>query len=53
MALRMLTLTQVTCSRAKLLDPVVAWGADAAWPTSVALNPLTSTPALPAVVSNW
>ena len=55
MALRMPTLTQVTPSRAKLFDPVIACGVDCvdgARPTRVALNPLTSTLALPAMVSN-
>ena len=54
-ALRMSTLTQVTSSRAKLPEPV-GCGADGCaemtGPISVALNPPTSTPALPAAVSN-
>ena len=45
------TLTQVTSSRGKLPEADAA-GPGAAEPTSVALNPLTSTPALPAVGSN-
>ena len=46
------TLTQVTLSRAKLSEPVEHRLRAGAGPTSVALNPLTSTPALPAMGSN-